>query len=60
MTTQFGVHLIKVTDRKPAGTVPLDEVTAELKKFLTEQKKREQAQAFVEQMKQKAKIEVLI
>ena len=32
----------------------------ELKKFLTEQKKREQAQAFVEQVKQKAKIEVLI
>ncbi len=60
VTTQFGVHLIKVTDRKPAGTVPLDEVTAELKKFLTEQKKREQAQAFVEQIKQKAKIEVLI
>jgi peptidyl-prolyl cis-trans isomerase C len=60
VTTQFGVHIIKVTDRKPAGTVPLDEVTAELKTFLTQQKKREQAQAFVEQVKQKAKIEVLI
>jgi peptidyl-prolyl cis-trans isomerase C len=60
VTTPFGVHIIKVTDRKPAGTVPLDEVTAELKTFLTQQKKREQAQAFVEQVKQKAKIEVLI
>ncbi len=26
VTTQFGLHLIKVTDRKPAGTVPLEEV----------------------------------
>ena len=28
VTTQFGVHIIKVTDRKPAGTVPLEEVSA--------------------------------
>ena len=28
VTTQFGVHIIKLTDRKAAGTVPLEEVSA--------------------------------
>ena len=28
VTTQFGYHIIKVTDRKRAGTVPLEEVSA--------------------------------
>jgi peptidyl-prolyl cis-trans isomerase C len=60
VTTNTGVHIIKITDRKTAGTVPLEEVSPKLKEFLTEQKKRQQAQAFVEQIKQKAKIEVLI
>jgi peptidyl-prolyl cis-trans isomerase C len=58
--TQFGVHIIRVTDRKPAGTVPLDEVGPKVKQFLTEQKKQQQAQAFIAEVKQKAKIEVLI
>jgi peptidyl-prolyl cis-trans isomerase C len=60
VTTQFGVHIIKVTDRKPAGTVPIDEVTPQVRQYLTEQKKQQQAQAFIEQVRQKAKIEVLI
>ena len=60
VTTQFGLHIIKVTDRKAAGTVPLAEVSPQVKRFLTEQKKQQLAQAFVEQVKQKAKIEVLI
>ena len=60
VTTQFGYHIIKVVDHKPAGTVPLDEVAENVKKFLTEQKKQEAAQAFIAQVKQKSKIEVLI
>jgi peptidyl-prolyl cis-trans isomerase C len=60
VVTQFGVHIIKLTDRKSAGTVPLEEVGPQVKQFLTEQKKQQQAQAFIAQVKQKAKIEVLI
>jgi hypothetical protein len=40
--------------------VPLDEVSAQVKKFLNEQKKQQLAQAFIAQVRQKAKIEVLI
>jgi len=60
VTSQFGYHIIKVTDRKPAGTVPLQEVNDRVKQFLTEQKKQQQAQAFIAQLREKAKIEVLI
>ena len=60
VTTQFGYHIIKVIDRKPAGTVPLEEVAENLKSMLTERKRQETAQAFIAQIKQKSKIEVLI
>ena len=60
VTTEFGYHIIKVVDHKAAGAVPLDEVAENVKKFLTEQKKQETAQAFINQVKQKSKIEVLI
>ena len=57
VTTQFGYHIIKVTDRKP---VAFDQVSPKIKEFLTEQQKRERAQAFIDGLKQKAKIEVLV
>jgi len=60
VTTQFGYHIIKVTDRKPAGQVPFDEVAGNLKQYLSDQKQRETMQAFIDKVKQKSKIEVLI
>ena len=38
--TQFGFHIIKVTDKKPAGVATLDEARAELTEFLKRQKTR--------------------
>jgi peptidyl-prolyl cis-trans isomerase C len=60
VTTQFGYHIIRLTDRKPAGMMPLDQVNAQLKQVLTEQKKQQQAQAFIAQLRQKSKVEVLM
>jgi peptidyl-prolyl cis-trans isomerase C len=60
VTTQHGYHIIKVTDRKPASTVPLADVSERVKEFLTEQKKQERAEAFIAGLKQKSRIEVLI
>jgi peptidyl-prolyl cis-trans isomerase C len=57
VTTQFGYHIIKVTDRKP---VAFDQVSPKIKEFLTEQQNRERAQAFIDGLKQKARIEVLV
>ena len=43
VTTQFGYHIIKVTDHKPARTVPFDEASAQIKQFLTQQQKQQKA-----------------
>ena len=60
VTTQFGYHIIKVTDHKAAGTVPLEQVNDRVKQFLTEQKKQQKADEFITGLKQKSKIEVLV
>jgi peptidyl-prolyl cis-trans isomerase C len=60
VTTQFGYHIIKVTDRKAASTVPFDQVSARIKEYLVQEQNRQRAEAFVNSLKQKAKIEVLV
>jgi peptidyl-prolyl cis-trans isomerase C len=60
ITTQFGYHVLKVTDKKPARTVPFEEAQAKIKEFLEQQKKQQAADSFIEGLKKKAKIEILI
>ena len=60
VTTQYGYHIIKVTDHKDASTVPLAQVSERVKQFLSEQKKQERAESFINGLKQKSKIEVLV
>jgi len=60
VTTQFGYHIIKVTERRPATTVPFDQVSGQIKEYLTEQQKQQKSEAFIQSLKQKAKIEVLV
>jgi peptidyl-prolyl cis-trans isomerase C len=60
VTTQFGYHIIKVTERRDATTVPFEQVSGRIVEFLSNQKKSERANAFIEAAKQKAKIEVLV
>jgi len=60
VTTQFGYHIIKVTDRKPGRVVPFEEAAGQIKQFLERQKKQDKQNSFVEGLKKKAKIEVLI
>jgi parvulin-like peptidyl-prolyl isomerase len=57
VTTQFGYHVIKATERK---TIPLDQVKAQIAQFLTGQKRQARGEAFVQEAKKKAKIEVLV
>lgn len=58
--SQFGYHIIKVTERKAPETIALDEVAPRVKQYLTQQRRKERADAFVKQLRSKAKIEVLI
>ena len=58
--TPFGFHVIKVTERRPATTVPFAEVAPRIEQFLRQQKQQELTKAYVEGLKGKNKVEVLI
>lgn len=60
VTTQFGYHIIKVTDRKAGRVIPFEEAAPQIKQFLEGQKKQQHADSFIEGLKKKSKIEVLI
>ena len=55
--TQFGWHVIKVTEKKPAGTLPYDEVKSQLMTYLKSKKQEEAAQDVLKSLRDSAKIE---
>ena len=60
VTTEFGLHVLKVVDRKAASTVPYEQVSARIIEFLSAQKKQEHARQFIEDARKRAQIEVLV
>lgn len=57
--TQFGYHIIKVTDKKAAHTLTYEEVSNDINRFMENKQKREAVNKFVEGLKKSAKIEIL-
>ncbi len=55
--TQFGYHIIKVTERQEARTVPFEETKEGLINYLEGQRKQQAMQSYVEQLRQGATIE---
>ena len=58
--TQFGWHVIKVTDKKDAGTVPFDQVKEQVVSYLKSTSQREAVQAVLNKLKESAKIETFL
>lgn len=58
--TQFGYHLIKVTDKKPARTIPYKEVQPRLEQHLKKEKGKTEIQGYIENLKKSAKIKRFI
>jgi peptidyl-prolyl cis-trans isomerase C len=58
--TPFGFHIIKVAERRPDRQVSLAEVRNDIVEFLSAQQKQGKAESFIEQLKAKSKIEILI
>ena len=58
--TQFGYHLIKVTDKKPARTIPYKEVQQKLEQHLKIEKERTEIQGYIENLKKSATIKRFI
>jgi peptidyl-prolyl cis-trans isomerase C len=58
--TQFGWHVIKVTDKKEAGTAPFDQVKEQVVSYLKSTNQREAVQAVLNKLKESAKIETFL
>jgi peptidyl-prolyl cis-trans isomerase C len=58
--TDFGFHIIKVAEKKAGRTIPLEEVRPQVEQYLEQRNRQEQTEVFVNGLKMKGKIEVLI
>lgn len=58
--TQFGFHLVKLTDKKAGRTVPLAEVNKKIADYLVMQQRQQRANGFVESLRARSKVEILI
>jgi len=56
--TKFGYHVIKVTDKKAAGTIPFDEVKDRVVAYLQRQKKGEAVKVTIDALRTNSKVEV--
>jgi peptidyl-prolyl cis-trans isomerase C len=58
--TQFGYHIIRVVEKQPGRTVPLDEVRPQLEQFLQHRNRETETEAFVKLLRSKARVEILV
>ncbi len=56
--SQFGYHIIKVTDKKPAGTMKFDEVKPKLVAFLENQKQQKAVTELIDKVRKEADIKI--
>lgn len=60
ITTQFGYHILIVTDRQPTRLVPLEEAKLNIEQFLKQRKGNAIVQQYVKDLQAKAKIDRLL
>jgi peptidyl-prolyl cis-trans isomerase C len=58
--TEFGYHIIKATERRPARVVPFVEAAAQIQEFLEQEQRQEKGKALVDQLKAKGKVQIFI
>jgi len=58
--TRFGYHLIIVTDKKPAAVMPFPETETKIREHLKQKKLEQEVVAYLQTLREKAKIEKFI
>lgn len=58
--TSFGWHIVRVTDTRKAQQQTFEQVKEQIKQILVQQKRADAYQKFIEELRKKAKIEILI
>ena len=54
--TPFGFHIVKLHSRRPAGPVPLEDVSAEIEELLFAQKKQKLVEQHLDSLLAKAEV----
>jgi peptidyl-prolyl cis-trans isomerase C len=58
--TQFGFHIVKVSERKPAGKATLEQAKPAIKQYLDQVNRQKVTQKYLEDLKSKATIETFM
>jgi len=58
--TQFGYHIIKVTEKRPARLVPFVEAARQIEQFLEQEQRQQKGKALVDGIKAKGNIQIFI
>lgn len=58
--TQFGFHVIQVTERVDGGQVPLDDVRGQVEQYLIQEKQAEILNAYVDELSESADVQVYV
>lgn len=58
--TEFGFHVIKAVEKRPARTVPFVEAAPQIQAYLEDEQRREKGRALVEQLKSKGTVRIFI
>ncbi|MBK5298403.1 MAG: peptidylprolyl isomerase [Vicinamibacteria bacterium] len=58
--TQFGYHIIKAIEKRPARIVPFVEVAGQIQQFLEQEQRQEKSKALVDQLKAKGKVQIFV
>jgi peptidyl-prolyl cis-trans isomerase C len=58
--TQFGYHLIKVTDKQPETTVAYEDVKQKITQHLKQEKSKTEVEAYIKKLRTSAKIETFL
>ena len=60
VNTRFGYHLIKVVDKKPASTVPYEEIKERLGQYLKQEEVQKEVRQLVDKLRKEAKVETFL
>jgi peptidyl-prolyl cis-trans isomerase C len=58
--TQYGFHVIEVTEKLPAGTAPYEEQKQGIRRYLQRRKEQQAVQSYVQELKDDAEIELKV
>jgi peptidyl-prolyl cis-trans isomerase C len=58
--TEFGYHIIRVAEKQPARTVPLEEVRPRLEEYLKHRNSETETESFVKSLREKSTVQILV